>query len=505
MDFSLILSAVNEDLSDMTLVDNKPDFPLVARLHGWKPVPAARITRAAERKKSGCPLCDADPKAHSVVWHAYGVDKDVDGAHAAALDQGLEIELAQVKRHFISHSFLQPAPLKRISSDEMLYLANGLKDREKQILLAVYRMRVLKTSQIADLFFASTTNNDTAASKSALRTLHKLRYSHMLYQYSTEQRKSPEKYYFLGRHAAPFIERQEGRLVGQPYVTDASTVSEFFIEHDVNAAEVFVQMRKQLYANRDRENLVEVHGQKQHLHLPAETWWSARSLAFAYQNPFTATEQRIIPDGFAALTINDGRHQQYRLPFFYEWDSGWKPLEETVEQLANYVSFAVSGAVGKRFPKLEVDGYFPPVLVVTNTPNRAYKLAQMTREACAHHAPEHVPAMFVTDMETLRNGAWTPGAWRSVHDEESLAPISLAEHLLDANRVLLERAPIHWRMGIEMDPEGARPKAKGAPALSAKRPTAVTPSPLDIPMTSPAPATTADLEEEDEQLRAAGF
>src|SRR5262245_2142246 len=70
--YSLILSEVNTDLSSMTVVDNTPAFPLVSRVHGWRPIASARILRAAELKKQkDCPLCQASDDQHSVIWHAY--------------------------------------------------------------------------------------------------------------------------------------------------------------------------------------------------------------------------------------------------------------------------------------------------------------------------------------------------------------------------------------------------------------------------------------------------
>jgi hypothetical protein len=471
--YLLILSQAETDLSDMTLVDNIPTFDIAPRLHGPKPIPAARILRAADLKKQkDCPLCHADDQAHSAAWHAYGVEKDVTGAVAAAQDAGVEgVTPAVVRKHFPNHNYAQPSPNKRISAEEQLYLAEGLTDREKKILLAVGRMRVMKAKQIIDLLFTPETATDASAQKSAYRTLHKLRYMHMLYQYRTRTKRSPEVYYFLGKHAVPFVEREDGILQGQKCVSKITDINEWLLNHDTTAVEVFIQLRKQLYNNRGTHNMVDVAGQKMDLNLPSDAWWGARSLIFGFTNPFNALEQKATPDGFAALTFNDGRHRQFRLPFFYEWDSGSKEMEDTVEQMVNYVALAMSGAVGQRFPQLAVPGYCPPVLLVTKSPYRAQKLAQMIREACSKFAPEAVPAMFVTDMETLQNAAYAPGAWRSVHADNPTEAISIAEHLLNASEKLCSTQPLHWRVPMTIDPAAAKFKLKPA-GFAARKPAA---------------------------------
>lgn len=449
----------------MTLVVSEHSFTFTPRIEGWKPLPSAPVIKAVENPHAkDCPLCAAatnDPDKHSVVWHAYGPEKDVAGAVRAAQDQGIVgVTPKLVERHFPNHNYTQPPPLKRITNAEKLYLAEQLSEREQQILIMLYRQRVLRSRQLVDLFFVPHTKNDNAARKSAYRTLRKLCFMHMIYPHRVRKRRSPEIFYLLGVHAVPWVEQQEGRLVAQAGVASADAFSEHLLEHDSLAADVLVQMRRQLYTNRDSHNLVEVEGKERQLHLPIDCWYGARGLMFGYTDPYTDAEQRIAPDGFAALTFNDGRHRQWRLPFFYEWDSGFKNPEDTVKQLVDYVGFAVSGVVGKRFPQMNVEGYFPPVLIATSTAYRANRLAEMTREACAKYSPESVPPMFFIDVETLRNGAWAPGAWIAAHAEDPTERVSIAEHLLRANRKLCEEAPIHFRVAIAIDPDGAKPKMK---------------------------------------------
>lgn len=457
-----ILSGVETDLSELTLIPNTDfnRFQVVPRVEGFKPLPPPRAVQAKPKGVSECPLCVADSHAHSVLWHAYGGSK-VTQVVKAAQDLGMTSVNAQVVRnHFRNHFYLQPIPLKRSSNQEMLEAGQNLTDREKQILLAVYRQRMLTSKQIDRLFFEPTTNTPGASEKSAYRTLHKLRFSHYLYQYRQNSKKAPEVFYFLGRWGAPYVESQEGRLVGSPYMTqtEAESFSGQLIRHDVDASEIFVQLRGQAYTNRDRDRLVSVGGKRMTVYMPTECWWGARSLGMNYTNPLDGSETRLIPDGFAALTLNDGHHLQFRLPFFLEWDSGSKAADDTASQMSDYISFNLSGAVAERFPQLRAPGYCPPVLMVTNSAQRAYRLAQLTRAVCAKHSPDSVPPMFITDRQTMLGGVWAPGAWRSIHSEEHDQSLTLADHLLAANARLIEHNPLHWRQSLVIDLEGARNK-----------------------------------------------
>lgn len=461
--YSMILSRVQEDLSTMTLVAPTNEFRLVPRIHGWRPIPSARILKAAElQKQKDCPLCHASPEQHAAAWYAYGIKRDATAAVRASQDGGVTgVTPKIIKQHFPNHNYEQPAP-KRIKTDDMLYLGQQLKPREQKILQAVYRQRVLSTRQIIDLFFQQETSNNVSAQKSAYRTLHKLRHGHFLYPYRTRNKRSPEVFYFLGRYAAPWIESQEGSPIGNPYVSSHADIKEYLLEHDSKAADVYVQMRKQLYANRDKNNVVSVNGTPQHLYLDDSSWYGARGLNFGYPDPFTGTDQKIIPDGFGTLNLNDGRHMQFRLPFFYEWDSGAKNIDETIDQLTHYVGFAMSGAVGKRFPQLEMKDYFPPILVVTNTPLRAHKLAKGVRAACAKYGDASVPPIFTTDQETLGGRAFAPGSWNVAQGDGSTdSSTNIAEHLLAASEKLNQGGGVHWRVALLMDPEGAVPKASG--------------------------------------------
>lgn len=451
----------------MTVVADSPQpFTMVPRIEGWRPLNAARIVKAAEpQKQKDCALCNAPAEQHSIVWHAYGMNADVTAAVRAAQEQGIPAATPKlVADHLANHNYEQPAPLKRLSTEEMVFLADQLSDDEKAILMAVYRHRVLSTRQIIDLFFWPRPRMKSAesAKKSAYRTLRKLRFGHFLYPFRTRNKRSPDVRYFLGRHGAPWVEAQEGRLIGQSFVTNRDSLKDFLIEHDILAADVFVQMHRQITDARKEDRVQMVDGAPAQLDMPLDSWWSGqRGLAFGFTNPIDGLEQKLTPDGFATMVVNDGRHRQHRLPFFYEWDSGSKSLDETTEQMANYVAFAMSGVVGKRFPQLNVSDYCPPILLVTKGAQRAWTLTTMIRAACERFGKDSVPPMFVCDVETLRNGALHPGSWHDVHGHTGEGRHTIAEHLLAANGKLNDAAAIHFRKAMVIDMDAAKPKARG--------------------------------------------
>jgi len=457
-----------EDISEMTIVPYQelPELELVSRIHGWKPLPVARIVSAAQKRRSkDCPLCQADERSHSLTWHAYGVKKNVEAAVKAAHDAGLAgVSAKLVKNHLRNHNYNQPAPLKRISREAMLSITAGLSPRAQKILVSVYRQRALSTKQIISLFFEADTSSDESARKSAYRLLHELRFKHLLYPFRVEDKKSPEVYYSLGKYAVPFLEEHEGALSGEACVTRREQVKEYQLEHDLKAADVFVQLRRQVYTNRSKQNLVMVEGREMSFNLPAESWWGSRSLTIGYQT--SQGEKVMVPDGFGTLQFNDGRKRQFQLPFFLEWDSGYKTIEDSAEQLFNYCLLGRSGAAGKRFPQLNYEKYMVPVLFVTSTPVRAQRLAGMVRDKAQQRGiPEdQAPLMLITDAETMQHSGWASGAWREVFADQPSGR-SLAEQLLQGNQALTEGAPIHWRLPINIDLDGGMPASAKMPAF----------------------------------------
>lgn len=420
-----------------------------------------RKVRAISRKntaRTNCSLCNADTELHSQIWHAYGLKKDVAGAVRVAQDGGIsDVTPTSLRKHITSHNYAQPAPLKRIKPEESLLRVSEIKERDQEIILHTYRQRVLSSRQIAEIFFLVKSKNLNAATKNAYITLHQLRFNHFLYQYKSN-RTGAETYYFLGRNAAPWVEKQEGRLVGSPYITSVEEINEYLLEHDIQAADIFVQLRKKLYTKQDPYNIVKVFDEDVTPILETNGWHGSRSLPFLYFDPLKNFEVKIIPDGFAAVTLHGSINSQ--IPFFYEWDSGSKQLEDTVQQIVNYTGFSMSGVIKKRFPSLQTGGkdYRPPVLWVTSNPSRAYNIYQAAKQELAKHAPDTIPLTLITDRKTLENSAYKEQAWHIIHDGgKKLKGVNVLELLLEGSQELLEGGGILPGLPIDIDINAARP------------------------------------------------
>jgi len=432
---------------------------LVTRVHSWKQVKSINMPSAAARKRQkDCPLCglaESDPKTHGSLWETYaGDEKQFDKVVRSAQDAGLPgVTPPLVKLHFQNHNYEQPAPTGRIPVEDRIKLINTIPDRKGRVpivLQALYRHRFLSRRQIVQLLIPGS-NSSQADNKTVSRLLNKMRFKHAVYEFRLEGQ-GTQKFYALGAYGTAYVEQLEGDLVGKVGVTRLEQISPMKLKHDIKASDVFILMRCQLH---DVGAKIESGGRSLAVEMPPESWWAERNLSMAF--PVPGGERKIEPDGFATLAVNDGRHVQAHLPMWLEWDSGHKQ-DRTIEQIINYVAFAQSGAASRRFPQTNVEGYKIPLLMVTNTPERAVDLAERVRkEAAAQHIDlAQAGGMWITDQQTMETGVWQPGAWRSISTGET-AQVGLADILLEASKPLLDKSPIHSRFPVEIDIKGARP------------------------------------------------
>ena len=451
----------SEDISQQVLVawPEQIEGELVNRIPGWPQVKTSKTTKAAERnKKKDCPLCAfalSNPKEHGKIWEAYaGEEKNLDGVVSQAQDMGVPgINPSLAKKHFQSHNYDQPAPFSRLSAEERIKIIENIPDRKGRIpviLVALYRHRFLSRKQLVQLLIPGTQISQSD-DKTISRLLSKLRFNHAVYEFYRD-REGQKKYYALGGYGVPFVEQIESRLIGKVGVTKREHVSDMKMAHDIKASDVYILMRCQLY---DLKNQIQLGQQPVAVDMPPESWWAERNLSMAFQVP--GGEQKVEPDGFATLAINDGRHLQAQLPMWLEWDSGHK-RERTIQQIVNYLGFMNSPAPGKRFPQTNVPGYRIPLLMVTSTPERAADLCGLVRKQALEQNMDidGAPLMLITDQKTMETGSWLPGAWRDIRSGE-IRQENLAELLLEASRPLLDAKPIHIRESIQIDHDGAKP------------------------------------------------
>jgi len=456
-----------EDISQQTIVQwpENLEGELLNRVHGWQRIRAPKIVSASARvKKKDCPLCglaESDSKAHGVLWEKYGGgEQNLDQVVKAAQDAGLAgVNPDIAKKHFQNHNYEQPAPLGRIPAEERVKIVNSIPDRKGRvpiILVALYRHRFLSRRQIVQLLIPGSKISQSD-DKTVSRLLNKMRFKHAVYEFRLPG-KAAQKFYALGAYGAAYVEQIEGDLVGKAGVTKLEQISPMKLQHDISASDVFITMRCQLH---DMGGQLSIQDQPYAADMSPESWWAERNLSMAFRIP--GGEKKIEPDGFATLIVNDGRHLQAHLPMWLEWDSGHK-RDRTIQQLINYAVFSQSDAAFQRFPQTRADGYKIPLLMVTNTPERAADLSEaVIKEAPRQHIDlAHSGPIYITDQKTLDSSVWQTGAWRSVLTGE-VVEVGLGEILLKDSKALLDQNPIHAMVPIQIDPKGARPTS----ALSA--------------------------------------
>ena len=430
------------------------NLPLVENLYGFLPA----WQEAKTEKASHCPLCNMDSGLHAKAWQAYGAEKNAVAALQVAKDSGLsKLELKTVKGHFQAHNYQQPQA-GQADEQEQLKATTSIPDRYGRvgrILKSVSRHGVLSHQQIVQLFCEPDTQSENSANKTASRLLSRMRFSHQLYPMRPAERKAAETYYSLGDWAMPYLHQNEVAGTVGLALEHPEQVLNYQMEHDVKAADVFVQLRRQLYPHRNTNRLVEIFGKKAPLHMSTESWWGNRSLRMSSKDG----KQVFGPDGFATLEVNDGRRHQFQMPMFMEWDGGHYTSQAIAEGLASYIAFSQLGLVGKRFPQLQVEGYHVPLLLVCSNSRRANHIARLAEELIGD---SDGPMIMITDQETFDAGAWRSGAWQMVGNPEA-EDLNLAELLMAANRTLINKAPIHWRSKLEIDPQAALPRAPRMP------------------------------------------
>jgi len=421
-------------------------MPLKDEVYGWLPE-----YDCSGKENTDCVLCSASEDVHARAWEAYGTTKNSQAAVRVLRRSGLSgIADKEVASHFQAHHYEQPAA-PQASDKKMLQAAAAIPDRygrANKIIQALSRQGALSYQQIVQLFCEPDTNSEASANKTASRLLSKMRFAHQVYPIRAEGRRSAETYYTLAPWAVPGLERMgENRSAYTPQsFRDQKAI--YQVEHDVAAADVFVQLRRQLYPKNKTGRLIELFGSKVPLHMSTDSWWGHHSLLMSSSDGKLKSQ----PDGFATLEINDGRRQQFQLPMFMEWDGGMHSEQAVAQSMADYARLAASGKVGERFPQLNVPGYQVPMLLVCPTENRAQRVVQQV-DSLLQDLPQHV-MLLITDQEKMQNAAWEVGSWTMVGFDAS--DFNLVELLMTAARKLNQAAPIHWRSKLKIDLQGAR-------------------------------------------------
>jgi len=432
------------------------------------------------RPGTDCPLCplwgipwdDHDPaswgKQHvhaEALWDDWA-PSDKSGRWIAnvidtANDLGVEVTPEQVKAHFSDrHKIEQPMMTGSLNHEHLLSLANGFSDEGQAVINAIYRQHVLMTRQIVDVFYGRGRSLN-AARQAALGELSPLAQAHFLYRYypsdEDAKRKNPPPQFsksaiwYLGRAAIPYIKERYGLNFYPPHITRARDVKTETMIHDLKANGIFSSIcaalneAKGKIPYQDGDILLEA--------LPAN-WYGPgpQALNMAFLDRQTSQERRIMPDGFASLSVHrSGDISNCQLPFFYEFDNGTRDPKDVAGQLLAYHLLALSGVATRRFSDLDVDQYALPVLMVFSDKGRAKKVSRLFREkAQTELGIENGAPIFIANEKDWNTDPFAADVVRQAW-EENASGHSFLDLLVNASRPLIEAKKVSADQVLQLD------------------------------------------------------
>lgn len=470
--------------------------------------PVAGVLYEAHRRRThGLQHVDAE-----LLWRAYTPGRSLAGGVrasrvvAAAAELGVDVTAEQVVVHYRDHGVEQPAFTGGDRQSLLIHAQLALTDRERHLLIGLYRRRVMTMAQIVEVFYHDL--SPAYAERHARRNLAYLMHQGFVYRYFVDASDRPvitpkgtakpehvkhiskqtrgeqmraglgaqaanTPFFFLGKAAVPFVETVTGATLweGDHYFQSSTQIGQSSLPHDVRANDVYVSLVRALRASGGTVRVgdtdqpaavLDVRG------LPSN-WHGPRSLSLWYYDKTQLDYDEMRPDGLAAIDLPHapGGPPATQLPFFIEFDRGGRKLPEVRKQLLAYHRMAISGAAGRRFPQLAVEGYAVPVLMVFSDRKRMeHVLRHLAADAAAARlVPEGrrgAPILFAVEDEWNADpfaadcyDAWDPAA--GAGDFLRL----LGRH---SRRLIEASAERHLVPGrpLRIDLAGAKPKAQGA-------------------------------------------
>lgn len=431
------------------------------------------------RPGAACPLCplygppwdDDDPATHGrqhdharalwAAWEEKGrwdkTDRWEKRIVEIAAELGVACTVEQVREHFRWHEIEQPHP-GRLNRREALAAGLELHEIERQILLTVFRQRILSRDQLTELFFNGR-YPESSARVLAHRVLTGLAREHFLYRYfaprdwveqnrrrshllSARGRQS-QPLFLLGKAALPLLETLGIKVGADAATTRAATVGTSTLIHDLRSAEIYVQLVRAL---RERDHLISDNaGRSTRAFALVENWHGQRALELRFTDPDSGLSFKSVPDGFATLSLEGSGFgaddiPPCQLPFWIEFDNASKKEKKVAEQLYVFHRVARAGTVRKLFPDLDIDGYAAPILMVFPDELRLRRVrAAFRRYADTQRRETGVPIFLTTEEEWNADPFAAP--LRHAWDRDDPRTLTVLDALLLANEKLLGPLP----------------------------------------------------------------
>jgi hypothetical protein len=457
------------------------------------------------RVEAGCPLCplwgipyDAnDPSTHgrqhehaALLWEAWrGEVRSAREVIRVAAEIGVDgVTEQQVIRHFTRHQVEQPAPLGNLRRQAALPQALALPARQRALIDAVYRGRVLSTLQLSALFYEQPDGSAWKARQRCREDLAALARDHFLYRYypSAETRsryrdEAGETLWLLGRSAIPWVERRYDVTLRSDQVTMlARQVRTGKLAHDLTANDLYVELHRA--CENGATLALATSGIEGQVAVDPRNWFGPGPLGLGYYDQHSYSTQTKYPDGFCAFSItlpraarrlpelaapNSAVSDSMLLPLFLEYDRDTRDDGDVAGQLMAYHYLASSPAVGERFPQLSVDGYQIPVLMVFK---QASKIAKVRSKFLARAREENTPhrtPILVCSEDDLRaacaEARLDAAIATSIWDAAGERPLPLLPALVRASQRLTQSRRVHARSALRVNLRGARRLPDGAP------------------------------------------
>lgn len=442
------------------------------------PSAAWRETRGMLNRlaKPDCPLCrvwgiphdDADRRTwrrqhiHAeVLWDAADGRRGWPDRVAALADRlGIVCTPEQARLHYLRHRPEQPAAILLPERRELYREALELTHRQRALIICLFRQRVLTRNQLLEVLYEPY-SSPTVANAEIAADLATLTHRHFVYRWYPEpswarQIEMPigvikHAFYFPGKASVPLLEQlSESTLAQAQYAWLGSEIGLDTLWHDVRSAGVYVALAKAL---RRRGWRIELPGGvSATAWLPLDGWLGMGRIGFRFADPYNpARIHEMRPDGFATLSIArtgyaEADQPSVQLPFFYEYDNNSRSESSAGMQMFGYQLLASSGAVGKRFPQLAVDGYrIPLVMVLRRNKKRILQIAGNARRRGAGLGIERgTPLYVVTQRDWDRDPLTAPlySVWEPERETTVIEAIYRSSTALMRARMLTAEAEL---------------------------------------------------------------
>ena len=378
-----------------------------------------------------------------------------------------------VRNHLAYHGHAAPT----VNRNVLLRKLDGLRltEKDRALLLLIGRARRVTAEQIAQTFHSQSGRTEKQMRWAAQRQLRKLERWDLITRVPDILCR-PEQ--VTGKRANVYILAKGGQLLlGPDCALSKPEDIKWQHKHDLALTDVLLKLHE--------GDTAVIGNHEVEVGLRLANCWTARPLDMAVryrshvvgETHYSAVDTFIRPDGFAALSVSsdsDSVLSSFLLPLFIELDTGSQEATVVGQQIANYVQLAVSGAVGKRFPDLAVDGYSPPmVMVFDRAQNRWLSIGSRFRQLRAAVAAEFkrrgykldkLPGLFLVERpafltEGIHTPAWDMRAPEQQEDERR----ALVLELLAASRALVEANRLQADDVLSLDLQ-AVPRAVGVSA-----------------------------------------